>query len=462
MSSSRLVASTWTSFTLLVLASAPCRAQLDGAALLEQDVVGYADATVDGSIFEYRLPTWGYWSNQVDGSFGGEGSRFSTNANESDGDQLEFELGGRSVFRHESDEQLVRLQFRLDAGHDRSTTETRVGTSPSEKRIRREYLAEAAVIMRWDRYFAPQVAWILGGEAQAEYRESMLEDPGSTDTDVRRAASLAIEAGIAVGRVRDVTPVLRAERVAERFVALGRPRPSRAQVLALADQIAQREGYVAVYERHEKFFWPAVLAELAVESGFTPFEILYLIEVLEEPLAVRSQGQVIELTVARSRRTSDTSSDFTGTTLRAVAHWSHNLTLTHQLSAAATVSHFEADASVGLGPERSAIDEVWGVSAAHLWEIADRLVVRTELEFEHLTEEVVDTRETDGDRFSLELTADYFVEDHLSLRPWVSWRSTRDEQTIAEGPSTNWDTDSWRFGLSITYLRDRLVPGLGS
>lgn len=459
MSSSGLIVSIW---TLLVLASAPCRAQLDGAALLEQDVVGYTDPSADGSIFEYRLPTWGYWSNQVEGSFGGEGRRISADADESDGDQLEFELGGRSAFRHESDDQTVRLQFRLDSSHARVTSETRNGTNPSEKRVRRDYHAEAAVITRWDRYFAPQVAWILGGEAQTDYRESMLEVPGSTDTEVRRAAQLAIEAGVAVGRVRDVTPVLRAERVAERFVALGRPRPSRAQVLALADQIARREGYVVVYERHEKFFWPAVLAELAVESGFTPFEILYLIEVLEEPLAVRSQGQVIELTVERSRRTSDTSTDYTGTTLRAAAHWSHNLTLTHQLSAAATVSHVEFDTSVELGPERSTIDEVWGVSVAHLWEIADRLVVRTELEFEHLTEELVDTRETDGDRFSLELTADYFVEDHLSLRPFVFWRSTRDERTIAGDPSTNWDSDSWSFGLSITYLRDRLVPGLDS
>lgn len=461
MSSSRRIASFCAPCALLVLAISPCRAQLDGATLLEQDVVGYSDPAADGALFDYRLPTWGYWTNQVEGSLGGQGRRFSSDTDQSDGDDLELALGGSTFFRHESEIQTLGLQFRLSGSHDRSTTKSQVGSDPMVESSRRAYAADADLGARWERYFVPQLAWILNGAAEAGYREARAEDPGSESSTVWRVARLEIGTGIAIGRVRDVTPVLRAERLAERFVALGRPRPSRAQVHALAGQIAQRQRYVEVYERPEKFFWPAVLAELTADAGLTPFEILYLIEALDEPLASRSQGRVFELTAGRSRYTSDTASDYTATILRATALASHNLSLTQQISARAGFSRDETDPGAGGVSQLSRISKVWDLSGSHLWDIADRLVVRSTVAFARESNEIVDSQESDYDRLEASLRADYFVEDHLSLRPWVSWLSERVDRSGEGVANTTDDRDSWNFGCSITYLHDRLVPGLG-
>lgn len=443
---------------LPVLQPQPCSAQLDGATLLEKDVVGYADPQDDTSIFDYRLPSWGYWTYDVTGAFNGRGSNRSSESLQVDDDQLLFDLGGRSRRYFESEDDQLTFDLELNGSYTRENSSTAEDDTTSGSAKRRNYLTDLRLDVDWYHYFAPQLAWTLGGGTDLRYWELVRDTDEVANTRIDRTAAFRARVGLSVGRLREVTPVLRAERIAERFVALGRPRPSRGQVLILARQIAQRTGYQQSFERPNKFFGPAVLAELVAEADLTPFEVLYLLEALDEPLARREEGLRLDTRVALSRRTGDELEDESGTEIRVLLNWSHNLSLVHQLSALAGVSSTERHSTEAIAPNADRTQEQWTLRGQHLWEIADRFTLISSARYEKQTSEIDGTSDSATNQVAFSTQAHYFVEDHLSLRPSFGWSRTSLDASFMGVDDDEVVSKGWQVGVSIAYVRDRLLP----
>lgn len=95
------------------------------------------------------------------------------------------------------------------------------------------------------------------------------------------------------GRIRNVTPVIRALRLNERFKALGKNiELNQSEIEEAAAEFTRYPGYLATYDRPEKFFWKSFSEKL---SGLTPFETHYLHDIFDEVVGERFEGSELDL-----------------------------------------------------------------------------------------------------------------------------------------------------------------------
>lgn len=209
-----------------------------------------------------------------------------------------------------------------------------------------------------------------------------------TETTVNFGGRAHLRLGVGVGRVRVVTPVIRALRVRERLqaVAPGASMSDR-QVQTAAQQLARRPGYEAVYDRPDRFFWRDFFNQVGL-SDRSAFETYYVADVLREPVGVRREGADLAAgpTGSYRRNLRRTEEDDRLVERRSVeggtvggfvrGRWYRHVTLRHQLGAdvEATYTHF-VDSQ---GP----LDHETGLDAEAqwLWVVADRLRLDSRLQ----------------------------------------------------------------------------------
>lgn len=206
----------------------------------------------------------------------------------------------------------------------------------------------------------------------------------STDIDIQQ-----VRIGVGVGRVRVVTPVVRALRIRERLRTVGTGASmTDADVQAAARQLARRPGYEAVYDRPDKSFWRDLFSKIGATEGTSPFDAFYVADVLREPVGVRREGAEIRVGPTGSyewrlnRRTVDgqlaeREVDERGTVGGFVeGRWFRNVTLHHQLGVTAegVYTHFVDSVDPLDHRLRGFLTAEW------LWVIADRMRLDTELQ----------------------------------------------------------------------------------
>lgn len=250
------------------------------------------------------------------------------------------------------------------------------------------------------------------------------EDEGPSETLIQSDVQLDARLGVGVGRVRVVTPVIRALRVRERLRAAA-PGASMSDedVQDAARQLARRPGYEAVYDRPDKTFWRDFFEAAGVSSGRSPFEAFYVADVLREPVGVRREGREVQIGASASydrflereeengslveRSVSET--ERVGAFAR--GQWYRNLSLRHQIGAdlnfrVANRLNVENDHRI-----RGSATGQW------LWVLADRVRLDTKLRA-RLSYQRMDRGENDyrsDQRYILSSNLLFFVENSLSL-----------------------------------------------
>jgi len=132
---------------------------------------------------------------------------------------------------------------------------------------------------------------LLGNGGQY-YEESIIEVSDADEIrNFRRNHHFGIGPSVGWGRARDVTPLIRAQRLSERLIALDRPPLTSDQVQQIARVLATEQGYRTVFDRPERSFWRDVLEPmLDQENPLSPYEIFYLRDVLAEDIGPRREG----------------------------------------------------------------------------------------------------------------------------------------------------------------------------
>ncbi|MBL7959471.1 hypothetical protein JNL27_04450 [bacterium] len=104
-------------------------------------------------------------------------------------------------------------------------------------------------------------------------------------------AKLSLAFGI--GRIRNVTPVVRALRLNERLKAFDKDLElDQSELEQAAVEFTRFPGYQNTYDRPDRFFWKSFPEKL---STLTPFETHYLNDVFDEVVGLRLQGSEIDL-----------------------------------------------------------------------------------------------------------------------------------------------------------------------
>jgi len=304
-----------------------------------------------------------------------------------------------------------------------------------------------------------------GGRTNLDYGESIRENrDGQVTEEVRqfsRGQRYVVDLGAGLGRVRDVTPLIRAQRLSERLTALGRKALTPYQVQKIAHVLASEYGYRGVYDRPEKDFWRDVLQPmLNPDNPLSPYEIYYLREIMEEDVGPRREG--VELQAGFFYRDFDNNYDPNGTHdiergPALVFLWAKNLSLDHQVSLGV-----DGDYSWSSSQRYGANIANAGLNLAYLWTIADRYRWDTDLTLDAYYREFDDGRDSGIQRsLSTRLDSEFtiFIEDTISMNFRVRGSNLQENVSSSfdayyERYSRRWN---WSYGIGLTYLLDGVL-----
>jgi hypothetical protein len=421
---------------------------------------GFSDPGYISPVEEFRLPAWGYRNIKLDIRFDAEGHTAEASAT------TEFSAGEivlSPAFEHyrESEESVSSLYLRLDGRWHTNRYAQDASDKWWESKTRRLGIL-ADVEAEGKLYFRPGHFLTITGDGWAQHQVIHDEDRRSDrDAEVTDRTYNTYDANLGIGfgfgRVRNVTPVIRAMRVAERLKALGKvSRLSDDTIRKVAEHFSARSGYSKVHDRGNKHFWSDLMASVPGIDGLTAFEVYYISEVINEAIGTRLQGWEASAGVSLTG-TQQSAEDEYGLFSGFVAgKWYRNHTLDHQtgLTIRAMLGK-PIDGSSERGPEGSV-----RIGADHLWVIADRLTWKPYLSAQVTFREIDETQDRDSwlktfQAYSLGSAFTFFVEDSIALTSTGSFYvSRRDTESYPSDRYIIHET-GWRVRLSLTYYFDR-------
>ncbi len=349
----------------------------------------------------------------------------------------------------ESEQRLLGLDIGLDGAYYRSHS----GDQSRESK-RHSLSAQYSISGRWNQYLAGGPFSVqLTGHTQRQYSEHTSERRLGDEWDdlqyYQRSYNHSAYAGFGFGHLRNVVPLLRAQRLSERLAALERPPLTPRQIRDLSQVLATEYAYRQVFDRADRHFWDDVLSPLLEPNHpLSPYEVFYLADVLNEDLGHRFEG--FQLRTGFSFR--DDSSNFPRMGIWPFRRrspevdfcWYHNLSLTQQIMVSTRYLY---------GWENRGTDSfqmgILDFSLEHLWNMTDRINLETGLHF-HGYSRIVEEERSRQVTFSSNL--DIYLEDQLSLSlntmARYSWSRELEEENIG------WDLV---YRLGLVYHIDRAI-----
>lgn len=428
---------------ILVVVNAPVAGTTP---VTEVPPIGFADRTDLGVLLGYRLPDWGWRTWEADGHFHGGGNR-SAHPVLGSSHRLTYDsaLATTLSWNRESEARTWALAAGLDGGWRKDRSSWNNG-------LIRENELSGSYDVRFglDRYLTDR-PWFVG--IKAGVGGTYLDRLGSSYEDpLIRTHENRAQLDLGWGRLRDVTPLVRAQRLAERLVALGRPRPDAAQVQAAATILAQFGGYQLIYERPEHRFWEKVLAPLIGEQPLSVAEIYYLRDIFVEDLGIRRQG----LRAALSGRwhqsgLGDHANYRPG--VMATFETSRNLALDLQIAMQVAIL-LDWQRPPDDAEDRRVLTTT--TQLALLWNVVDRTRMDWVISASYSDQDAVTFSRVNRAVFS-QWSWRVFIEDRTSIRPFVDLSWAEQEQQFDQFNPYASRAWAWKYGISLHYRLDGVL-----
>lgn len=413
--------------------------------------IGFAEPDSTQPVREYRLPDW-HWSRWTLNGGGDAGWASSDRGStEQSGFSTQLSVRPRYEGFWESEERNASLEFEPNVSIDRSgsSTESNVGPGAESDRLNYELSLDGSGALR--EYVGGRSFLLAEAGGEVSYRRVHQESQpsGDTQTEIVSRQNVDVRLGVGVGRVRVVTPVIRALRVRERLRAVESDvQLSDDRVQVAARQLARRPGYEAVYDRPDKTFWRDFFEE-AGGTNRSPFETFYVADVLREPVGVRREGAELQVGPLASyhrrlvrqeengllQERNFQSSSRIGGFVR--GRWYQNVTLHHQLGADLNASYVKED---GL---TTAVEGQW------LWVLADR--VRLDTRLQNSLYSPSDSRTGITNQHALSSDLLIFVENSLSFSAGATLRYVRSGNDM--GPAASDLSTAIQFRINYVLSR---------
>lgn len=254
--------------------------------------LGFSASDSTQPVRDYRLPSW-HWSRwTLDGGGGVGGSSSESDIDDQSNYYSRLSVNPAYEGFWESEQQTASLAFSPTVTVRRSGASSDSHVTGEQEQDHSGYRLSFDGEGTFREYVSGQTFLLFEGDGNLFYRRDHEErgPGGTTQTQIRSNVDFNTRLGVGVGRVRIVTPVVRALRVRERLrtVAPGASM-SEGQVQTAAQQLARRSGYEAVYDRPDKAFWRDFFDGVGISERST-FETFYVADVLREPVGVRREG----------------------------------------------------------------------------------------------------------------------------------------------------------------------------
>ena len=423
-----------------------------------QESIGFADPDDIQALLEYRLPDWGYRTWDAAFDFSGAGSDVSSNGESRVLGQNRGLLGSQLVWHNFSERRDWSTNAVLAGSYQASRNSYALGEQRQDNLEGLGSLGGEVIEYLGGGPFSVG-ARLLGSTEYEEHEASLVAvDTTTSDTEYRRDSRFVFEPTVGLGRVRDVTPVIRAKRLSERLVALGRPPLSAAQVRRIADVLVREHGYRAVYERPDRSFWRDVLEPmLDPQRPLSPFEIFYLRDVMQEDIGPRLQGRRLELGVGYVEDSWHLSGQDRKRVARqalveATAAW--NPSLNRQVGVSAGGRWSNEDSDFGQEDQGSLY-----LALTYDWILADRCRLASVARTSYLYREADDGRIRRDLHSWLGSQLRFRVEDQVHIVANLGLGFDEWSGTAVAGGMDASQTNGWRwsYGLGLEYALDRLL-----
>jgi len=429
---------------------------------VSQTSIGFKNPENTKPLLDYRLPTWGYRTLSADIGYRGDKNYSDYRHQNSDYSSLYFSLNSNYACYRESEKNILQLglyfygHFNREAGED-INEQTDHKHNILEKRFNSNYRVHLGI----NHYITPNSFLAFATSSDGYYWEQDTETRNTTaglevgyarDGALNRDYEADGRIGYGIGRVRNVTPVLRALRLNERLAALQKERALNPdEITEMAQTLARRSGYLSVYERSSKYFWPDVLKPLATQGALSPFDIFYLTEILSENIGARYEGWDASAGIDYQYQWQD-QVEYRIKTLGLFlkTRYFHNLSLSQQIS-------FDGDFiwyKPFLNEKNWQPNRLLTLRGDYLWNLADRVLWDSWINF---TENFTKREQTQASYkinrgITLETSLSYFIENNLSFSAsinlgWVHYdkiSSSENEYDLDLGTS-----------MHLTYYFDR-------
>ena len=432
--------------------------------IISQTTVGFKHPQKIAPILSYRLPKWGYSTFSFNLGSHGNNIMYKYNLQERNLKSYAYNFSFASGFESykESENSIMKFVIHPSASYNANKNKTEFLDSSKIDRIEKqqEYTLKSRLQFNWDRYYYGDRYFIFGGEFYSSYHESQskLTEWSSANLSrnalsdrkiIKRYYTWNSKIGIGYGRVRNVTPLIRALRLQERYATIkDNATFTDNEIQLVAQEIAKKSGYALVYDRYDKYFWNNILDKVEAISELAPFEVFYLADVLRENMGARFEGwDVSSGFLINGTKKVDTK---IGVFLQ--GQWYKNLSLENQLSIAGYGNYAKyIDENIS----RKAIGN-FEIGLKHLWAISDRILWETGLN-SGLTIQKIAGYPSDNSMWyedyhlSFVSSFTYYIENNLYLRFESRYLWDKYDKKL----TNNYFQSRFNYTLGITYYLDR-------
>jgi len=413
-----------------------------------QTSVGFSENENIQPLIEYRLPDWGYTNIFLDFDF--FGTSMTTGPKQT---SMNVDFRPHFVRDLESEQRIGRFSFRPDVSYDYEKNPE--FSNPTRETTRLRYSLE----LSWYQYISGDIFFAFDGRSYGNsYYYNYTEDHNTWSVQSSPIF------GVGWGRIRNVTPMLRALRFEERYnIVNSGANFSSANRQTMARMFARERGYNAIHDRSRKYFWDDFYQEMpSLQSGLSPYDYFYLNEVFQENLGNRYEGWDIRflLEYTNRQRKSSNSSVHTdpsgGISLR--YRLFKNLNLANQIEVRAML-HYQSWLK-----RNSLIKDLFKTNDfdfhavfGHLWVFSDRFLLNTTLAgMFPLVDSEIGYYQPDfqlsnigpadwwltQEGFRVGTVLSYFIEDQIIVNTNLAYNSAK---------VSNATNAYWSFSLTISY-----------
>ncbi len=283
--------------------------------------IGFSDSSNFQQLIDYRLPSWGYSQFSINSgglNVNGQKTNRSNTQGRYDKNRETQELTSSnfserfsispSYFRYEESEQRI-LQISTSANFTHRFQESNSTTLEEEEEDRDSETRSFdnnfsyAFNANYSQYLSDRI--FLNGSLYGNvgyrfgrYKSDNYNNGLQKSNTNRRNISFDPSIGIGFGRIRNVTTVLRAIRLKERYQVVTGQSLSDAEILKTAEQFTKYPAYTQTYDRPEKYFWgdmSSIINNKLDQLG--AYDLFFLEDVFDEQLGARFEGAEVLLTV---------------------------------------------------------------------------------------------------------------------------------------------------------------------
>jgi len=272
-----------------------------------QESIGFTDSTNFEQLINYRLPGWGYSQFSLENGGGNFNILTSNNRRTQNGIDLEDRVNNNTSYSldftpryesyFESEDRVLHLtalsSFRTN--RYKSKTDFGGGTEDEELTNRVNQFSESLVIDLQEYIYGD--FFLLSNSSNSltfTFSNQDRSTPPSRES-YSRYVNLNQELGIGFGRIRNVTPVLRAIRLNERLKSVSEHHLTNGEIYSASEQFTRYQAYTRTYDRPLKYFW-GDLDDLVSNkiSDLSAFDQFYLDDVFNESYGLRLEGYQIQ------------------------------------------------------------------------------------------------------------------------------------------------------------------------